>query len=317
MASLYQLGLINGFFGGVDKHANPFKERTPPDVSANLLRVDLTGETAMDSLCTATDALADMLRAGTVTDSGMVKLSAVAESWTEVKRSGGEGAAVEPSWFAVHTVLHSVSRMNATLWCEHPHLHCVFPLVGAEIQAPESSVTGGAEEWHAVGGTLDFYSAGLDRLNAVVRDDLRDELVFLVRIAYVLQTLDLYDMLVATRRPNQSLSYAEKRHVGQRINPGLRKQLLNSTVVREVDVRLSETRATEEAARANEWVEFDPLAERRAAGTLPYTPRRQHEVGGFTRFLKKSGKVVPVRPHVRGNPLLGVVKRMKNVVIEP
>lgn len=319
MASLYQLGLINGFYGGISDNADPLKVCAPPDVAMNLLRIDLTSESAMDALYNANKSLLNRLRAGVEPNAdSRVRVVARSRTWTEVKRGGGPGSTVEPAWFAVHTVSHSVTHMHATLWCEHPHLHCVFALASAEVQAPAEEE--GIVDWGAVDGTFNFYSADLDRAKQVVRDDLRDELVYMARIAFILQMLDEYDMLVATRSTMPRLTFSDQRRISRRIDPGVRKRLLRDTVVSEIDVRLSETRAAtvaEEAVRANEWVEFDPLAERRAAGTRPYTPRRQHEVGGFTRFMKKSGKTVPVRAHVRGNPLLGVVKRMKNVITEP
>lgn len=76
-----------------------------------------------------------------------------------------------------------------------------------------------------------------------------------------------------------------------------------------LDVR--EVKAYIDAPPVPEWQEFDPLAEK--AFKRHHGGVREHEVRSFTRFYKKSGKVVSVRAHRRGNPDLGSLIRMTRV----
>lgn len=313
MASLYHRGLINGFYARRGASSDLMKPCAPP-TAGNMLRIDLSTGEAMDSFHGTAGSLVARLRADGV-GPGFVRVAVRTNTWTEVRRSGGPDSPIGSSWFALQIDAASVEAVQATLWCEHPHEHCVFAVVSARVMLPRQADD---TEWW-IEGDLDYYSDDLKHAVKATRDDFRDELIYMTRVAFVLHLLDEYDMLVADRAAPHRLTFSEQRRLERQTDPGARKRLLRDTVVREASVYLSAARAEQaasEAVAANEWVEFDPLAERRAAGTLPYTPRRQHEVGGFTRFLKKSGKTVPVRAHVRGNPLLGTVKRMKNVIIE-
>ncbi len=53
---------------------------------------------------------------------------------------------------------------------------------------------------------------------------------------------------------------------------------------------------------------FKPLFESAGTGKGGWH-QAWHRVRGFLRHIKKSGKVVPVRPHSRGNPLIGVIQK--------
>lgn len=315
MASLYQLGLINGFYREITPDGAAVKPAPVPPADA-LLRLDITDGAAEQKFHAATVRLVERIKARGSPVPGYVPLATSSHTWSEIRRGNEESGRYAKRYFGVHTHAIELTRLAVSLWFEHPDLHCVVMMGAAVVLLPHPS--NGIEEWALEPDSFRMHPLwGADITDALARksrhmDDLKEEMIYLARVSFTLHQLNLQGMLEGVRAEPPRLSFSQERRLGRLPDPGTRKRLLRDVVVREVDVTLTLDAA---AKRDDEWVEFDPLAGRQTGRVVPYTPRRQHEVEGFKRTMKKSGKVVMVKPHVRGNPALGIVKRMKNVIL--
>jgi hypothetical protein len=288
MSSLYRSGLIHGFYATdtTDGHLHAVK---PPQADV-FLRLDRSTQGSRESFTAAVRSARPHLDAWMAAD-GFAGSDRV--FWVEIK----ESASAETVGYLCSDIVAPEPRFSVYVQPDNrTHVIHTLDVILRRGDAGSYAVM-------APGFQDCWVARHSPEGEAVLLREIVVELVATIMVCCMKEVGLLHLESVAPAPP----SFAESRRMKAAPTFLERKRALMAFDIKEVKAYLAPAEPPEP-----EWQEFDPLAERHSR---PHGGYRQHEVKGFVRRMKKSGKIVQVRPFLRGDPSRGVVRPM--YVVEP
>jgi hypothetical protein len=283
MASLYRQGLINGFaVRDLRRKTTIALDRLP--LADNLIHVDLSTEEKVETFRQVADNDA-VLKA-------MTEARPRGSYWIEITVAAGDDMPGVQGRMAAHFEINDLFRAHVVLW---------RPIDLGSKTSPVLALAAGEFVLDHVRACMKAEQSTVLVDRGILGPGFDEEFERFVTDSYLLVLMHAGGCIQTAPRASNALSFSEKRSVDRHRDALTRKQVL---------------RRTEVAETVAFFLPFVPAARNEAPGesrTRSHHGYRQHEVRGYTRFLRKSGKIVQVRPFLRGDPSLGTVKKMLDV----